>query len=114
MNGIKKIVIAICFSLFIPTVVLVGTCNNVWANSEVSYQMKSNVGITFTEDSMIEEDNDNSGQSNTNGAFDKNHTQTNDKKGILPSTGTQQTIIFSIIGIGLCLASMLYKSKKLK
>ncbi|HHZ8017995.1 LPXTG cell wall anchor domain-containing protein [Enterococcus faecalis] len=114
MNGIKKIFIAICFSLFIPTVFLVGSCNNVWANSEVSHQMKSNVGITFTEDSMIEENNDNSGQSNTNGAFDKNNTQTNDKKKILPSTGTQQTIILSIIGIGLCVTSLLFKSRKLK
>ena len=108
MNGIKKIFIAICFSLFIPTVFLVGSCNNVWANSEVSHQMKSNVGITFTEDSMIEENNDNSGQSNTN------NTQTNDKKKILPSTGTQQTIILSIIGIGLCVTSLLFKSRKLK
>lgn len=109
MNEIKKIVITCCFSLLIPIVFLMGTCDDVWANNQVSYQMKSNVGITF-----IEEDKDDKDQSTTEDSFDKNNAQTNDKKGTLPSTGAQQTIAFSVIGMGLCIAIGLYKKKKYK
>ncbi|HCT9166888.1 TPA: LPXTG cell wall anchor domain-containing protein [Enterococcus faecalis] len=110
MNEIKKIVIRICFSLLIPIVFLVGTCHVGWANNEASYQLKSNVGITFTEESG--ENNNDDNHVDTDDKFDTSNKQTNRKKGMLPSTGEQQTIIFSIVGIGLCIGIWVYKGKK--
>ncbi|EGO6085900.1 LPXTG cell wall anchor domain-containing protein [Enterococcus faecalis] len=108
MNGIKKTVISICFSLLIPIMFLMGTCSIGWANHEASYQMKSNVGITFIEESGTEEER----QENPEDSNSTTNAKPNKKTGTLPATGEQRTIIFSGVGMGICVAIWLYKRKK--
>ncbi|WP_075320452.1 LPXTG cell wall anchor domain-containing protein [Enterococcus faecalis] len=118
MKNSRKILIKIVLLLLIFTNVLVGGNNKVWATTEISYQMKSNVGITFLEDSndslndINEAENDGEKKENVNKENESKEVVEN-KKGLLPSTGDNFSMIFGFMGLALCsLALMLRKKYK--
>ncbi|EKB7620669.1 LPXTG cell wall anchor domain-containing protein [Enterococcus faecalis] len=119
MNNFKKLFVTICFSMLVPTIILVGGTNqDVWASDQISDQMRSKVGITFVEEDISGEEKNPS--ENTDSSKSKENSQSNNqknerKKGMLPSTGEKQTIIISILGISICyMAIRLYKKKKIQ
>ncbi len=115
MKNSRKILIKIVLLLLIFTNVLVGGNNKVWATTEISYQMKSNVGITFLEDSNdssndINEDNENNKKENVNKENESKEVVEN-KKGLLPSTGDNFSMIFGFMGLALCSLTLMLRKK---
>ncbi|EGS1179747.1 TPA: LPXTG cell wall anchor domain-containing protein [Enterococcus faecalis] len=114
MKNSRKILIKIVLLLLISTNFLVGSNNKVWASTDISYQMKSNVGITFLEDS-----NDSSNDSNVvDKDSDKKGDQGNGskevvekKKGVLPSTGEHFSMVIGFIGLALCSFVLMLRKK---
>lgn len=116
MKNSRKILIKIVLSLLIFTNFLVGVNNKVWANTEISYQMKSNVGITFLEDSNdssndINETENDGDKKETVNKEDKSKEVVENKKGVLPSTGDNSSMIFGFMGLALCSLILMLRKK---
>ncbi len=119
MKSVKNINMIRYLILLVPTIFfIVGTGQVALADSEINYQMKSKVGITFaSEEESSESENNQENSLNKNTPSDQNESELDntirDKANkFLPSTGEEKTVFWSILGIGICYISVrLYKKK---